>query len=373
MTNSPTTEHNRVLHIISGDLWAGAEVQAFTLLKHLKPLCDVSAVLLNDGELASRLRAIDVPVTIFNETELSTWDIFIELRRHISHLRPAVIHTHRQKEHILGALANSTTIKTRCVRTVHGSPEYNGNLKTKIQQKLDSWVGNHLQNTIIAVSDDLKDKLASVYPSNKIKVVLNGVDVDALKSSIGTADFKVAQPAKKHIGIIGRLVPVKRIDTFIEAAGLFHKEKNDDYQFHIIGEGPLRSELELQAKNLNLTDLVIFHGHRDDIPSCINSLDAVVICSDHEGMPMVALETLALGKELCTYAMGGLLTLLSLVNREPIADRSPESLKHSIQNLKMQPLENIQFPLTGKHNAEQTFTVYSISNNQARGVINESA
>src|SRR6185437_12124278 len=48
----------RILHIASGDLWAGAEVQAFTLLCHLNriPETEVAAVLLNDWTLAEKLR-----------------------------------------------------------------------------------------------------------------------------------------------------------------------------------------------------------------------------------------------------------------------------------------------------------------------------
>ena len=35
---------------------------------------------------------------------------------------------------------------------------------------------------------------------------------------------------------------------------------------------------------------VKFHGHRQDIETCIAGLDALVICSDHEGLPMISLE-----------------------------------------------------------------------------------
>lgn len=298
MTISSPAQRKRVLHVISGDLWAGAEAQAATLLKHLKPLCDVSAVLLNEGELATRLRAYDIPVTVFDESTLSTWQILQKLRQHMKQLKPDVVHTHRQKENIVGAIANSTTVKARCVRTVHGAPEFSGGWKTKIQRALDNWVGNNLQDVIIAVSDELRTKLIGTFPENKIQVVMNGVDVEELKTKAGIANFKKAEPNKIHIGIIGRLVPVKRVDIFLETAALFKKENKTEYHFHVVGNGPLESELKAQAASLDLESIVTFHGHRSDVPSYINSLDAVVMCSDHEGLPMVALETLALDKNL---------------------------------------------------------------------------
>ncbi|MBU2863953.1 glycosyltransferase [Reinekea forsetii] len=300
MTISSPVQRKRVLHVISGDLWAGAEAQAATLLKHLKPLCDVSAVLLNEGELANRLRGYNIPVTVLNEQQLSTGRIFLALRKHIKQLKPDVIHTHRQKENILGALANATSVKARCVRTVHGAPEFSGGFKTQLQRKFDTWVGNHFQDVIIAVSDELKTKLIGTFPEHKIKVVMNGVDVEELKAKAGITEFKKDEPNKKHIGIIGRLVPVKRVDIFLETAALFKKENHTEYHFHVVGSGPLEAELKALATNLDVNDIVTFHGHREDVPSYINSLDAVVMCSDHEGMPMVALETLALARPLLT-------------------------------------------------------------------------
>lgn len=317
MTNPLPKERLRVLHVISGDLWAGAEAQAYTLLKHLKPLCEVSAVLLNDGELAKRLRDCNIPVMVLDETDISTFQIFLRLRRHIKQARPDVIHTHRQKENILGALANVTSIGAKSIRTVHGAPEFSGSWKTKLQRLVDEFVGNYLQNAIIAVSDELKEKLSGRYNSDKIHVIYNGVDVKELESNAGITEFKRNHPNKKHIGIIGRLVPVKRVDVFLETAALFARENLEPYHFHVIGDGPLRENLELQASKLDLgNNWVTFHGHRNDIPSCIKSLDAVIMCSDHEGMPMVALEALAIGSDIITHKSIG---LADLIKKNPAA------------------------------------------------------
>jgi glycosyltransferase involved in cell wall biosynthesis len=332
MTISSPAQRKRVLHVISGDLWAGAEAQAATLLKHLKPLCDVSAVLLNEGELANRLRGYDIPVTILNEQTLSSWRIFLALREHIKQLKPDVIHTHRQKENILGALANNTTVKARCVRTVHGAPEFSGGFKTQLLRKFDNWVGNHFQDVIIAVSDELKTKLIGTFPENKIQVVMNGVDVEELKAKAGIADFKKAEPNKIHVGIIGRLVPVKRVDIFLETAALFKKDNRTEYHFHVVGDGPLESKLKAQANFLELDAYVTFHGHRSDVPSYINSLDAVVMCSDHEGLPMVALETLAIGTPLISHLKGSFSSLAADHGFKLVDSQSPRSYFKAISN-----------------------------------------
>ena len=57
---------------------------------------------------------------------------------------------------------------------------------------------------------------------------------------------------------------------------------------------PLRSDLQVLSEQLRISGVTTFHGHRADIATCIGGLDALVICSDHEGMPMTALEAAAL-------------------------------------------------------------------------------
>ncbi|MEZ5583592.1 MAG: glycosyltransferase [Candidatus Competibacteraceae bacterium] len=49
---------------------------------------------------------------------------FLALRRLLRRYQPHVIHTHRQKENVLAGLANATTLRAPCVRTVHGAPEH---------------------------------------------------------------------------------------------------------------------------------------------------------------------------------------------------------------------------------------------------------
>lgn len=306
----------RVMHIISGDLWAGAEVQAFTLLKHLATKADLYVILMNQGELAERLKQIGITPHIIDEKQHSSLSIITNILKTIRRYKPDVIHTHRQKENILGSLANFLAIifrgkLTPSVRTAHGAPEFNPSGKQKIQVWLDRLTGRWLQKKVIAVSHDLSKKLEGIFPARHIVVIQNGVDQEHLRQQVSIADFRQAEPDKIHIGIIGRLEPVKRIDIFLEMAALLVKEHaKQNWAFHVIGEGKLRKDLESSAIKLGITHNVHFHGHRTDIPSCIASLDAIIMCSDHEGTPMVALEAMALGTPLIAHSIGGLKEIL---------------------------------------------------------------
>lgn len=361
MSISRSTEKIRVLHIISGDLWAGAEAQAYALLKQLNKDCTVAAVLMNEGELAARLRTLDIPVTVLDETRASAWQLLQGIRQAIKTFRPTVIHTHRQKENILGSLANLTTLRVRCVRTVHGASEFNGGLKTAVQRWLDHACGRWLQHGVIVVSQELMAKLKGQYGAQHLYCVPNGVDLEELTEKANAGTDLIFEPNCIHVAIIGRLVPVKRVDLFLEAARLVLNQSTD-FRFHIIGDGPLEKTLKEQAAKLSLIKpFVDFHGHRSDIPAIIKACDAVILCSDHEGMPMVALETLGLRKVLITTNTVHLTENGVFINQPPVA-QTAYALCRAISGLQdindQHETQHDRFKLTIEQCANQTKGLY---------------
>lgn len=304
----------RILHVISGDSWAGAEVQACTLISYLvrMPEVAVAAVVMNEGQLAENLRSMGATVFVMDEQRVSTFRIFRSLLRVLESWRPDVVHTHREKENVLGALANAMTRHVPSVRTIHGSREHARltglrGVRQRLISGFDRWCARALQQRAIAVSRELKTRMSAEIPAEKIVVIENGVDADALTVAAPPADFRAREPGATHIGVVGRLVRVKRADLFLDAAALLARRyPQRNWRFHVFGEGPLRPELEGLAAGGGIGHLIMFHGHRSDIARCIAGLDVVVICSDHEGMPMTALEAIALGTPVVAHAVGGL-------------------------------------------------------------------
>lgn len=117
----------RIVHIASGDKWAGAEVQLLTLASNQALTEDVHVIVLNAGDLEQRLKQKGIDVAVFDETKFSFADLFRKIRRHLTLLKPNIVHTHRQKENILGSLASFFVRDAVCVRTVHGAPEFKRN------------------------------------------------------------------------------------------------------------------------------------------------------------------------------------------------------------------------------------------------------
>ena len=96
----------RICHIMSGDLWAGAEAQLATAASYLvdRPEVKLTVVVLNEGWLAGELRRLGVPVAVVAEREHNPLAIVIFLTRFFRDNGVDVIHTHRYKESILGTI-----------------------------------------------------------------------------------------------------------------------------------------------------------------------------------------------------------------------------------------------------------------------------
>jgi len=315
----------RVLHVLSGDLWAGAEAQAFTLLTSLQRVGElhVAAVLMNEGELAERLRTANIEVRVLPESSLSSFQIVLRLRKLISEWRPDIVHTHRTKEDILGSIANRFSINAPCLRTTHGAMEHPPRgVGQRLRRFADRWCGRRLQLRIIAVSEELARKLGDEFPREKIVTIENGVDIDGIRSRVQAVDFRESDPNSLHVGIVGRLVAVKRIDLFLETARALQTQGPElRWRFHVFGEGPLGDTLERQASELGIRGAVTFHGMRKDITPCIAGLDALVICSDHEGLPMVLLEALATSTLVVARGLGGIRKVLETSGCGVIVER----------------------------------------------------
>lgn len=327
----------KILHIASGDLWAGAEVQLYNLLCALQDNAEVAvaAALLNDGELAQRLRARSIEVHVFPESALDAPRIVRALRDLMLAWQPDIVHTHRQKENVLGSLANLLAGRAHCVRTAHGAQETAArSLPQRAIAALDGWCARRLQQRTIAVTAELADKLAAHLPRARIVVIENGIDTAAVGAAAQQAEPGLFAPGRTHVGIVGRLVGVKRVDLFLDTAALLcggQPAGEQPLQFHVFGDGPLRGALERQAQALGIAGRVVFHGHRHDIAACIDGLDVLVMCSDHEGMPMTLLEAMSIGTTIVGNSTGGIAELLDGGrNGWPVNDHSAAGYARAI-------------------------------------------
>jgi glycosyltransferase involved in cell wall biosynthesis len=137
-------------------------------------------------------------------------------------------------------------------------------------------------------------------PPGRLYLLPNMVDSDEFKPSSRRANGEV------RLLSAGRLGPEKRIDRFLSILGEVIKFSPAKVRAIVAGEGPLRGHLERRAEALGLIpEVVEFRGAVSDMTSLYQEVDLLVMTSDWEGSPNVALEAMSSGLPVVTTNVGG--------------------------------------------------------------------
>ena len=298
-----------VLHIFSGDLWAGAEVVIFNLLSrlHKEDGPRVVALSLNEGVLVDKLRAAGIVTHVIPEARHSFVGILWRAARLLKGTPIAAIHSHRYKENLLAWLLARWLGVGKLITTIHGMPEsatHSGREArlARWRSRLDFFVIKRGFGCAVAVSEEMKRTLVNQhgFREERVHVIRNGGVFPALApapSGSGRACF--------HIGTVARMVPVKGLDLFLDVAARVRREA-PVVRFSLLGDGPLRDELAQRATALSLRDCVEFLTPRPDPFPYYQSLDLYLNTSRHEGIPLSVIEAMACGTPVVSSAVGGI-------------------------------------------------------------------
>lgn len=197
--------------------------------------------------------------------------LWLGLYKAIKQHRPDIIHAHANKAAGLVGLVGRF-LPAKRVATVHGL-------------KRDTGVFRGFDR-VIAVSRQVAD---SLDPGLAVEVIYNGIEPPRPAGNPGRDYLSKVLPARTGrlvVAAVGRLAPVKGIDILLQAwVGI-------DANLLIIGDGPLRSSLERQIRDLRLEENVRLLGFRDDVPTLLASVDLTVAASRREGFSYAVVESL---------------------------------------------------------------------------------
>lgn len=186
-------------------------------------------------------------------------------------------------------------------------------------------VGDHLKlrsyrwllpsvSRIVAVAEGQRERLIAetgVKP-DLVSVVHNGVEIQRFvdcHDDPGVRQSFGLRPATRVVGVVARLVPLKAIDVFLQAAKIV-TDSRSNVEFAIVGSGPERERLTAQARLLGIEQHVRFVGFVDDPCGIIGCFDVAVLCSRTEALPIAVLEYMATGKPCVVTDVGSLRELI---------------------------------------------------------------
>ncbi|MCG7926915.1 MAG: glycosyltransferase [Candidatus Thiodiazotropha taylori] len=314
-----------VCHVISGDLWGGAESQAFKLIIESKLNgIDTCVVVFNKTKLYEMLKRSNVDVFSIDEASNTILSSILKLRRILKQKHIDIIHAHGIKEHLIGGIAAKLVGGCKVVRTHHGLGRLNANRLLRSLELLNSKL---FSDALIAVSKDLEQQLIGKgHPKSKISVIHNGIDCRSVTPARSIQEVRDALDIDEHarvVGTLGRMVPVKGHKYLLQAQQWL-LSSGVDCVVVIAGDGPLMEETKQLAAELDIEAQVRFLGHVDEAYDILSAFDIFVLTSLHEGVPISILEASCLGVPLVATAVGGVTEVIEDgVNGLLIAAKSP--------------------------------------------------
>ncbi len=233
----------------------------------------------DDGVFAEKLRNTKIPTIILH---LPSWRKTTSL---LSRYRAAAKLTNLTRKHN--------------IQLVHTSDSWLNHYLIHIKKHIGIPIISHVRNllTPMQVSKygfDLMDRIISISHQSKKPFVKSEVSTPKIDVVLNCVDLSKFQPESKKngkqsdkfvVGLVGRIEPFKRQDTFVELANLVIQQCQN-VTFQIIGaalDTPKHRTFAKQVRELvtkyNLNDSIHFTGHRDDMPQVMQELDLLVTLS----------------------------------------------------------------------------------------------
>jgi sugar transferase (PEP-CTERM/EpsH1 system associated) len=263
-------------------------------------------------DFSERITAGNVRILALHKREGKDLAVFLRMWKTLRELRPTIVHTRN-----LGTIDMVIPAALAGVRhRIHGEHGWDmtdlhgENRKYRYLRRL---CGLFITR-YITVSKDLARWLHERLdvPEDRIDQIHNGVDslrfrpAAAGREEIGAPGF--ASPESVVIGYVGRMAAVKNPLGVVQAF-LYLWQKlprgREQLRLVLIGDGPLRAELENVFAGADALGSVWFAGERDDIPRLLRGMDVFVMPSLNEGISNTILEAMATGLPVVATDVGG--------------------------------------------------------------------
>lgn len=275
-----------------------------------------------------------------------------------------IVHTHTSVGGLLGRVIAKLNGCPCVLWTIHGwafNYPIGGSLRRKgffyIEKFLDKFTDHY-----IAVSENMKDVgiRSCITSADKITVIYHGVEIEYFSNEMNYSNKLDELTIKKNykiVGTVARLEPQKGVDDFIRAARMV-KTNYPKVKFLIIGDGPLREELETMASELGMHGDFIFAGWRNDVAKYIQTMDIFCITSRWEAFGIVILEAMAMGKPIVATAVGGIPEIIENGYNGYLVDAgNPEAIANAVCKIISSENEMVKIIRRNKEKIEKMFDV----------------
>jgi glycosyltransferase involved in cell wall biosynthesis len=313
----------------------------------------IVAVELGSGELLPAFAEAGLgPRVLAGSFKDPRW--ILRLRTLIRSERPDLVHAHLPVAGIGTRLA-LLGLPVPLVYTEHNP--------WKTYHPLTRW-GNagsiRLTGAIVAVSDQVRGSIMGSRLgralADRTTTIHNGIDADRVRreaeedpTGIGAATFGA---------IISLQRPQKGADVLVRAVSILQADFPGN-RCVILGEGPFLAPVRRLAEKLGVASAIEFPGRRMDARAIMSRLEVVVLPSRNEGLPLVLLEAMALGRPVVASAVGGIPEVIEDgVNGLLVRPDDPTGLAAAIARLLGDPDLRASMSAAARRTVEQRWSLH---------------
>ncbi|MGC1373416.1 MAG: glycosyltransferase, partial [Candidatus Sulfotelmatobacter sp.] len=139
-------------------------------------------------------------------------------------------------------------------------------------------------------------------PPDKIAVIWNGLPASAFARA---TPIVPPRAGSCRVGMIARMNAHSKNHAFLLQVAARLRARVQTFELVLVGDGPLRKQLESRAEQLGIRNFVQFLGNREDVPAVLASLDVTVLPSSSESLSNAILESMAAGVVVIASDVGG--------------------------------------------------------------------
>ncbi len=355
----------KVAFLVRSLEYGGAERQVVTLANALDKTCFAVTILCfySGGELENQL---DSSVQLICLEKRDRWDVLFflwRLYRALKKLQPTVLHGYLSTQNLLTILFKPFFLSTRMVWGIRATKvdfSYYSRLAA-ILFRLECFFSRFADLIIVNSEAGYKYHLRQGFFEDRMVVINNGIDTNLfqidLKSRIKIRSEWQVLPETILIGLVGRLDPMKDHHTFLQAAAILSKIRQD-IGFVCVGNGGeiYTQNLHQLAIELEIAEQVKWIAQRTDISEIYNTFDLVVSSScNGEGFANAIGEAMACGIPCVVTDVGDSAQIVGDIGLV-IPPKNPQALATALQQLiNLSPRERAKLGLKARARIEENF------------------
>lgn len=362
----------KVLHIITRLIVGGAQENTlFTaqLLDKSRYQVDVLSGQQtgSEGSLIEEGLLHNVPITFIPEMVRQINPILDllalgKILHYLSQKKYTIVHTHSSKAGILGRLAAEIARVPKIVHTVHGWSfhDHMHPLKRSIYILLERFCARFTDSLIVVTElDKQKGLQAKIGKPDQYRLIRSAIPLqeynpEGINRQLIRQQLGLPQ-AVPVLGTVGRFSAQKNPLEWVKVAGMVSQEIPDCW-FLMVGDGPLRPQVEELLENLGLQGKTILTGIRRDIPELMAAMDVFLLTSRWEGLPRVIPQAMSMGLPVVATSVDGSQEVIKNgVNGFLCPAGDLNSLSNCCLEILRNPELRLQLGQAGRQTAQQGF------------------